>query len=130
MSISGERRFNALVVEDSPPMRKMIVFALSRVRELDVVEADDGVDALRRIAGTKFDIIITDINMPILDGLKLVKRLRADENYKDVPIVIITTEGAAEDRQRALALGANAYITKPIQAQQVISLVREILTLD
>jgi two-component system, chemotaxis family, chemotaxis protein CheY len=130
MSTSGERRFNALVVEDSPPMRKMIVFALSRVRELDVVEADDGVDALRRIAGTKFDIIITDINMPILDGLKLVKRLRADENYKDVPIVIITTEGAAEDRQRALALGANAYITKPIQAQQVISLVREILSLD
>jgi two-component system chemotaxis response regulator CheY len=130
MSTSGERRFNALVVEDSPPMRKMIVFALSRVRELDVVEADDGVDALRRIAGTKFDIIITDINMPILDGLKLVKRLRADENYKDVPIVIITTEGAAEDRQRALTLGANAYITKPIQAQQVISLVREILTLD
>ncbi|MCA9683078.1 MAG: response regulator [Myxococcales bacterium] len=129
MSTSGERRFNALVVEDSPPMRKMIVFALSRVRELDVVEADDGVDALRRIAGTKFDIIITDINMPILDGLKLVKRLRADENYKDVPIVIITTEGAAEDRQRALALGANAYITKPIQAQQVISLVREILSL-
>lgn len=130
MSTSGERRFNALVVEDSPPMRKMIVFALSRVRELDVVEADDGVDALRRIAGTKFDIIITDINMPILDGLKLVKRLRADENYKDVPIVIITTEGAAEDRQRALALGANAYITKPIQAQQVILLVREILSLD
>src|SRR5690606_28414011 len=117
MSMTGERRFNALVVEDSPPMRKMIVFALSRVRELDVVEADDGVDALRRIAGTKFDIIITDINMPILDGLKLVKRLRADDNYKDVPIVIITTEGAAEDRQRALALGANAYITKPIQAQ-------------
>ncbi|WP_052556214.1 response regulator [Enhygromyxa salina] len=130
MSTSGERRFNALVVEDSPPMRKMIVFALSRVRELDVVEADDGVDALRRIAGTKFDIIITDINMPILDGLKLVKRLRADDNYKDVPIVIITTEGAAEDRQRALALGANAYITKPIQAQQVILLVREILSLD
>lgn len=122
-------KLNALVVEDSPPMRKMIVFALSRVRELTVVEADDGVDALRQIAGQKFDIIITDINMPILDGLKLVKRLRADENYKTVPIVIITTEGAEEDRQRALALGANAYITKPIQAPQVISLVREILEL-
>jgi two-component system chemotaxis response regulator CheY len=122
-------RLNALVVEDSPPMRKMIVFALSRIRELHVVEADDGVDALRRIAGTKFDIIITDINMPILDGLKLVKRLRADEAYKDVPIIIITTEGAEEDRQRALALGANAYITKPIQAPQVIQLVRETLKL-
>jgi two-component system chemotaxis response regulator CheY len=125
-----DKRFNALVVEDSPPMRKMIVFALSRVREVLVTEADDGVDALRRIANTRFDLIITDINMPILDGLKLVKRLRADEAYKDVPIVIITTEGAEEDRQRALALGANAYITKPIQAQQVISLVREILSLS
>ena len=123
------RRLNALVVEDSPPMRKMIVFALSRIRELSVVEADDGVDALRRLSGTKFDIIITDINMPILDGLKLVKRLRADETYQTVPIIIITTEGAAEDRQRALSLGANAYITKPIQAPQVIKLVRQILGL-
>ena len=122
-------RMNALVVEDSPPMRKMIVFALSRIRELTVVEADDGVDALRRIASTRFDIIITDINMPILDGLKIVKRLRADEAYKSVPIIIITTEGAEEDRQRALALGANAYITKPIQAPQVIALVRDILGL-
>ena len=108
---------------------RSIVFALSRVRELSVVEADDGVDALRRIASTKFDIIITDINMPILDGLKLVKRLRADEAYRNVPIIIITTEGAEEDRQRALALGANAYITKPIQAPQVIQLVRETLSL-
>lgn len=130
MSEGSGASLHALVVEDSPPMRKMIVFALSRVRELTVVEADDGVDALRQIAGTKFDIIITDINMPILDGLKLVKRLRADEAYKDVPIIIITTEGAEEDRQRALALGANAYITKPIQAPQVIALVRETLGLQ
>ena len=124
------RRPHPLVVEDRPPMRKMIVFALSRIKELSVTEADDGVDALRRLSGTKFDIIITDINMPILDGLKLVKRLRADEAYQTVPIIIITTEGAAEDRQRALALGANAYITKPIQAPAVIRLVREILGLE
>ena len=123
----GGAKLSALVVEDSPPMRKMIVFALSRVRGLEVVEADDGVDALRRIASTKFDIIITDINMPILDGLKLVKRLRADEAYRDVPIIIITTEGSTEDRQRAMALGANAYITKPIQAPQVIAKVKELL---
>jgi two-component system chemotaxis response regulator CheY len=123
------KSFSALVVEDSPPMRKMIVFALSRIRELTVTEADDGVDALRQIASHKFDLVITDINMPILDGLKLVKRLRADEAYKEVPIIIITTEGAEEDRQRALALGANAYITKPIQAPQVLKLVRETLGL-
>lgn len=129
-NIQEPRQLNALVVEDSPPMRKMIVFSLSRIRELAVVEADDGVDALRRMAATKFDIIITDINMPILDGLKLVKRLRADENYRDVPIIVITTEGADEDRRRALALGANAYITKPIQAPMVIKVVRETLGLQ
>ncbi len=121
------RRLNVLVVEDSPPMRKMIVFAISRIKGLTVTEADDGVDALRKLASTKYELIITDINMPILDGLKLVKRLRADGAYMKVPIIIITTEGAAEDRQRALALGANAYITKPIQAPQVIKLVKEIL---
>jgi len=122
-------RFRCLVVEDSPMMRQLIVFALNRVRELEITEADDGVDALRKLATAKFDIVLTDINMPIMDGLKLVKRLRADEAHKHVPIVIITTEGAQEDRTRALALGANAYITKPIQAQVVIAKVRELLRL-
>ena len=104
----------ALVVEDSPTMRQLIVFALSRIRGLTVIEADDGVDALKKLAGGHFDIILTDINMPVMDGLKLVKRVRGDEGLKQIPIVIITTEGAEEDRQRALALGANAYITRPI----------------
>jgi two-component system, chemotaxis family, chemotaxis protein CheY len=117
----------ALVVEDSPTMRQLIVFALHRIRGLTVVEADDGVDALRKLGGGKLDIILTDINMPIMDGLKLVKRVRSDEALKTIPIIIITTEGADEDRQRALSLGANAYITKPIQAPQVIAKVKELL---
>lgn len=117
----------ALVVEDSPTMRQLIVFALRRIRGLTVLEADDGVDALRKMAAGQLDIILTDINMPIMDGLKLVKRVRSDEALKNIPIVIITTEGAEEDRQRALALGANAYITKPIQAPQVIAKVKELL---
>jgi two-component system chemotaxis response regulator CheY len=120
----------ALVVEDSPTMRQLIVFALRRIRGLEVLEADDGVDALRKMAATKLDIILTDINMPIMDGLKLVKRVRSDEALKAIPIVIITTEGAEEDRQRALALGANAYITKPIQAPQVIAKVKELLKIS
>ena len=119
----------ALVVEDSPTMRQLIVFALRRIRGLEVLEADDGVDALRKMAATKLDIILTDINMPIMDGLKLVKRVRSDPTHKDVPIIVITTEGSSEDRQRALQLGANAYITKPIQAPQVIAKVRELLGL-
>ena len=119
--------YTCLVVEDSPMMRQLIVFALHRIKNLRVVEADDGVDGLRKLASARFDIVITDINMPIMDGLKLVKRIRSDAIHRDVPIVIITTEGAEEDRQRALQLGANVYITQPIQAPQVISKVKELL---
>lgn len=118
-----------LVVEDSPMMRQLLVFALARIKGLKVVEADDGVDALRKLTTAKFDLVITDINMPVLDGLKLVRKIRSDEVHKDVPIMIVTTEGSAEDRQRALQLGANAYITKPIQAPQVIAKVKELLKL-
>ena len=122
--------YHCLVVEDSPMMRQLLVFALSRVKQIKVTEADDGVDGLKKLAAGKFDIILTDINMPIMDGLKLVKRVRTDPVHKNVPIVIITTESAEEDRQRALALGANAYITKPIQAPQVIAKVRELLGIE
>jgi two-component system chemotaxis response regulator CheY len=111
-------------------MRQLLVLALSRLKNLKVTEADDGVDGLRKLAGGKFDIIITDINMPIMDGLKLVKRVRTDPTHRDVPIIIITTEGSNEDRTRALHLGANAYITKPIQAPQVIAKVKELLKID
>lgn len=108
-------------------MRQLIVFALRRIPTLKVTEADDGVDALKKMQTGKFDILITDINMPVMDGLKLVSMVRKDQVHKNIPIIVITTEGAQEDRQRALALGANAYITKPIQAQQVINTVKELL---
>jgi len=119
--------YSCLVVEDSPMMRQLLVFALSRVKNLRVTEADDGVDGLRKLAGGRFDIILTDINMPIMDGLKLVKRVRTDPVHKDTPVIVITTESSVEDRKRALELGANAYITKPIQAPQVIAKVKELL---
>ena len=122
--------YTCLIVEDSPMMRQLLVFALSRVKNLNVFEADDGVDALKKLAAGKFDIILVDINMPIMDGLKLVKRIRSDAVHKEVPIMIVTTEGAEEDRQRALQLGANAYITKPIQAPQVIAEVKRLLNIE
>jgi len=121
---------SCLIVEDSPMMRQLLVFALARVKNLRVTEADDGVDGLRKLASARYDIIITDINMPIMDGLKLVKRVRSDPAHKETPIVVITTEGSSEDRQRALDLGANAYITKPIQAPQVIATVKNLLKID
>jgi two-component system chemotaxis response regulator CheY len=120
---------SCLVVEDSPMMRQLLVFALARVRRIQVTEAEDGVDALRKLASQRFDLILTDINMPVMDGLKLVKRIRADAQHASTPIIVITTEGSTEDRQRAMSLGANAYITKPIQAPQVIQKVKELLRL-
>ena len=119
--------YSCLVVEDSPMMRQLIVFALSRIKSIQVTEADDGIVGLRELNNAKFDLVISDINMPIMDGLKLVKRIRTDERHKDVPVIIITTEGSNEDRERAMALGASAYITKPIQAPQVIEKVKELL---
>lgn len=121
--------YSCLIVEDSPMMRQLLVFALMRIKGLVVVEASDGVDALRKLSGGRFDIIVTDVNMPIMDGLKLVRRIRTDPAHKDVPIVIITTEAADADRKRAIELGANAYVVKPIQAPAVIATVRELLKL-
>jgi two-component system chemotaxis response regulator CheY len=116
-----------LIVEDSPTMRQLIAFALKRMRGVRIVEANDGVDGLKKISAEKFDLIFTDINMPIMDGLKLVSLVRNDVNHASTPIVVITTEGAQEDRERALALGANDYITKPIQPTKILDVARQLL---
>jgi len=116
-----------LVIEDSPTMRQLIGFALKRLPGADITEAADGVEGLKKINSDQFDLIITDINMPVMDGLKLISLVRRDINYKSIPILIITTEGGAEDRERALTLGADAYITKPIQAGQVLDTVKSLL---
>ncbi len=116
-----------LIVEDSPTMRQLIAFALKRMRGVRIVEANDGVDGLKKISAERFDLIFTDINMPIMDGLKLVSLVRNDANHASTPIVVITTEGAQEDRERALALGANDYITKPIQPTKIVDVARQLL---
>jgi two-component system chemotaxis response regulator CheY len=121
------QEFKVLIVEDSPTMRQLISFALKRLRGIRVVEASDGVDGLKKLSTEAFDLIFTDINMPVMDGLKLVSLVRSDPNHREIPIVIITTEGAQEDRERALALGANDYITKPIQPNRILDVTRSLL---
>jgi two-component system chemotaxis response regulator CheY len=117
-----------LIVEDSPTMRQLITFSLKQFQNAQIIEAVDGLDALRKLAGPdKIDLILTDINMPGLDGLKLVALVRENALLRDIPIIIITTEGAEEDRERGLALGANAYIAKPIQSSHLIRTISELL---
>ena len=118
-----------LVVEDSPTMRQLLTYALMRLGDIEVVEAEDGLDALRKLAArtAPVDLVITDINMPNLDGLKLIARLRADDATRDVPIVVITTDSGEGDRERAMNLGATSYIEKPLQAPKVLEVARRLL---
>ena len=116
-----------LVVEDSPTMRQLIAFSLRRLQGCRVIEAVDGVDALKKMTTDRVDMVITDINMPMMDGLKLVTLIRGNARTKSLPIVIVTTEGAEEDRKRGLALGANAYIPKPIQPAELLKTITSLL---
>ena len=109
-------------------MRQLLVFALRRLKDADIVEAQDGMDGLRKVSSDQFDLALIDINMPVMDGLKLISLIRGEDSLRDIPIVVITTEGAKEDRERALALGANEYLTKPIQANRVLKVVQSLLT--
>jgi two-component system chemotaxis response regulator CheY len=119
-----------LIVEDSPTMRQLLVFALRRLKNVEIVEAQDGMDGLRKISSDHFDLALIDINMPVMDGLKLISLIRGEDSLKEIPIVVITTEGAKEDRDRALVLGANEYLTKPIQANRVLAVARGLLKLE
>jgi two-component system chemotaxis response regulator CheY len=122
-------RHRILIVEDSPTMRQLLVFALKRLSGVEVVEAKDGMDGLRKVTSDHFDLALVDINMPVMDGLKLIHLIRDEESLASMPIVVITTEGAEEDRARALALGADEYLTKPVQANRVLAVVKGLLKL-
>jgi two-component system chemotaxis response regulator CheY len=122
-------RLHALVVDDSSAMRKQLAHALQRVVGIDATEAEDGADAWRKLSSASFDLLLTDINMPLMDGLKLVSLVRAGGPHQRIPIVVITTESAEADRRRAMTLGASAYLVKPVQAQQVVETVRALLRL-
>ncbi len=127
--MSQSSKLTALVVDDSRAMRKQLGWALQRVFGMSPVEATDGADAWRKLSAAHYDIVITDINMPLMDGLKLISLVRAGGDHRFVPIIVITTEGAHADRDRAMALGATKYLVKPVQSQQVVEAVRELLQL-
>ena len=90
----------ALVVDDSMQLRRSVMYALQRIGDIVCVEAQDGAEAIKKFQAGHFDIVLTDINMPVLDGLKLTAHLRGDPANANLPIVIITTEAAEEDRHQ------------------------------
>ncbi|MCP4196385.1 MAG: response regulator [Proteobacteria bacterium] len=124
------KEYKCLIVEDSHMMRRLLSFAVSRIEGMTVVEADDGMEGLKKLSQDTFDVVVVDINMPIMDGLKLIKHIRNDSSYKEMPILVVTTEGADEDRERAMQLGVNTYISKPVQATAVLVEVQKLLGID
>jgi two-component system chemotaxis response regulator CheY len=123
------RALAALVVDDSRTMRQQICWALQRSLGISPVEAADGAEGWKKLADGAFDIVLTDVNMPVLDGLKLISMIRAGDRTRDVPVVVITTERGEAERARALGMGADAYLVKPVRAQQIVAKVKELLGL-
>ena len=120
----------ALVVDDSLNLRRSVMYALQKLPDVLCVEAGDGAEALKKLQSNgPFDIVLTDINMPVLDGLKLIAHIRGDQVHKLLPIVVITTEAAESDRARAMKLGASAYLVKPVRAPEVLGAVKSLLKL-
>ena len=119
-----------LVVEDSSSMRAYLTTILesgSESYDLEIVEAASGFEALKTLPHHKFDAILTDINMPDINGLELVSFLKNHPVYKSIPIMVISTESTDEDRKRAAALGAEEYLVKPFETAELIDKLRRLL---
>ena len=117
-----------LVVEDSPTMRALLTASLEEIPgEVKVTEAENGFEALRALPRGSFDLIVTDINMPDINGLELVSFVKSNPAYQSIPLVIVSTEGADRDLDRGVSLGADAYIVKPFDPVDLRDIVCSLL---
>jgi two-component system, chemotaxis family, chemotaxis protein CheY len=117
-----------IFVEDSPTMRRIIMNSLKKIGIEDVTEAENGVDALDKMGDASWDMVITDWNMPEMNGEELVKELRGKDQYKDMPILMITTRGMQDDVMTAIKMGVNGYVVKPFTPEILKKKIGEIFT--
>jgi len=115
-----------LTVDDTASMRQMISFTLNSVGH-EVIQASDGKEALQLLQGRKIDLVIADVNMPNMDGITLVKSLRALADYKFTPILVLTTESQEAKRTQGKVAGATGWIVKPFNPEQLLSVVKKVL---
>ena len=115
-----------LTVDDSPSMRQMVTFTLQSAGH-DVTEAIDGVDALEKAKEGNFNLVITDVNMPNMDGITLTRELRALTDYKFTPILTLTTESGTTKKQAGKSAGATGWIVKPFNPDQLLSTIKKVL---
>lgn len=115
-----------LSVDDSASIRQMVSFTLKQAG-YDVIEAVDGKDALAKVQGQKINMVITDLNMPNLDGIGLIKELRTNPAFKFTPIVMLTTESQDSKKQEGKSAGATGWIVKPFKPEQLITVVKKLI---
>ncbi|CAM4442940.1 response regulator [Corallococcus exiguus] len=120
-------KFKVLIVEDSKVSREHIAATVEAVDGVEAVTTASGFEALKLLPRQRFDLIITDINMPDINGLELINFVKKNPNYRDVPLIIVTTEGREQDRSRGMALGAAGYLVKPFQPADLEALLRRFL---
>lgn len=115
-----------MTADDSASIRQMVSFTLQRVG-FTVIEASQGMDALAKLNGTPVHMLITDLNMPVMDGMELIRRVRALPQYKYIPIIMLTTESQPEKKMEGKAAGATGWIVKPFNQEQLVAVVNKVL---
>ena len=117
-----------LIVEDSATMRSLLASALTDLgTSVETTEAASGFEALRLLPREPFDLILTDINMPDINGLELLSFVKGNASYRDIPLIIVSTEGSERDREKGLGLGADAYLVKPFEPEDLRRVAKELL---
>jgi two-component system, chemotaxis family, chemotaxis protein CheY len=117
-----------LIVEDSATTRALIRAVIDELDEYETVEAGSGFEALKMLPQQEYDLIVTDINMPDINGLELINFVRNNPRYNHLPIIIVSTERSEEDKKRGMALGATAYVTKPFKSSELQEIIKKTLT--
>lgn len=107
-----------LIADDSPTIRKFVAFSLT-MNGFEVISACDGMEALEKLPLNKIDLVITDLNMPNLDGFELIRTIRNNEEYHNIPIIILSSLSQSEDIERGMGFGANSYLVKPFDPKRI-----------
>jgi len=118
---------NVLIVEDSKVFRSMIRVLLEEMGFFFAVEAASGFEALKALPTRRFDLIITDVNMPDINGLELIGYVKSNPTYRDILLIIVSTEKSQDDKERGLALGAAGYVVKPFKKEELMAVIAMVL---
>ena len=110
---------NILIVDDCKTTRRLINYLMQGC-DFNITHAENGLDALEKLARNEIDLVMTDMNMPQMDGIELIKSMKEDSAYREIPIIMLTTESDDEERERGLKTGASSYLTKPVSKEVLI----------